>query len=117
MKFIIQQSSGECLPAGNYRAKFKGIEKKDRQDGTEMLLWKFETTKDKKELFGFTDADKPPTVKNKFGRWLAGLTGQPVAANVEVDPNHYLDCEYLCIVTPKQDGQGTKLESFSVIPE
>lgn len=116
MIFEIKNTGGESIPVGSYLTTFMCVERKERQDGSEMLVWRFHDTKNDREIVGFTDADKVPTPNNKLGRWLAALTGKPAVAGTKIDAGSYVGKKYLCMVGLKQDGQGTRLENFATIP-
>jgi hypothetical protein len=109
----IQRSQTEDTPAGTYQCQFVGISSIETSKG-KAHRWAFQS-KDGRAISGLSDANTPPTTKNKTGRWLAALSGQPLNAGVSVEPQNYVGKSYLVIVSPAENGR-TKLETFSAIP-
>jgi hypothetical protein len=111
MLFTIQ-SSKDFIKPGTYPATFQGIETIETEKGN-AYRWKF-LTDSGTTISGLSDADAPPTVKNKTGRWLCGLAKQPLTAGVAIDPDNFVGKRYLCVLTDDGKGQGNgRLELFS----
>ena len=113
MKFTIQESGGDGVPAGTYQAEFAEFNHELETSNGKAIRWAF-TTDDGRTVSGLSDRESPPTTKNKTGRWLAAISGKPLTAGVEVDPTDYIGQRYLLIVADKGNGIG-KLETFSKI--
>lgn len=113
MPLFTIQASNDFTPVGNYQTTFKGIENIETEHG-KAYRWLFET-KDGKTISVLADGEKPPTQKNKMGRFLSALSGQPLHAGVQVDPDAFVGKPYFVIVGHKDDGVGTKVDTFSPI--
>lgn len=111
MLFTITDSY-ESVPAGTYQATFNGLKATETQNG-KAYRWAFRTD-DGKEISGLSDAESPPTTRNKTGRWLCALATKPLQAGVQVDPDQYVGKRYFVIVTAHADNK-TKLETFSAL--
>ena len=61
-----------------------------------------------KTLSDISDRKKPASTKNKTGRYLAAISGQPLAAGVSINPEDYIGKKYLIVVGPEK-----KIETFS----
>ncbi len=109
----------EAIPAGNYQADFLGMKPVTLENnGSKVFRWEFKIVDGEhkgKTISELSDADKPPTVKNKTGRFLAQIANTPLAAGTKVDPDSFIGKRYLVIVFPKDQGK-TKIEAFSQIP-
>ncbi len=112
MLFTIQASTSDGVPAGTYRAKFKEVSPLTTKNGN-AYRWVFQAD-DGKTISALSDAENPPTTKNKTGRWLSALSGKPLTAGVSVNPTDYVGRNYLVIVSPAENGK-TKLETFSAL--
>lgn len=106
------QDSYESVPAGAHQAAFTGMKPTETTNG-KAYRWSFRTD-DGKEISGLSDAESPPTTRNKTGRWLCALSTKPLQAGVQVDPEQYVGKRYLVMVAAAPDNR-TKLETFSAI--
>lgn len=92
--------------------KFQGVELCETKSTTgKAYKWSF--ANDKQSVCGFCDNDKPPTTKNKFGRWLSALANKPIMAGSTINPDDYIGKLYGVVVEPNNDNTGTKLTTFS----
>jgi hypothetical protein len=112
MLFTITDSY-ENVPAGTYQATFSGMKETETANG-KAYRWAFKAD-DGRTISGLSDAEKPPTTKNKTGRWLCALGAKPLQAGTEVDPDSYIGKRYFVIVAAALDNK-TKLETFSPLP-
>lgn len=113
MPLFTIQASNDFTPVGAYQTTFTGLEPIETEHG-KAYRWLF-TTGDGKTISAIADGEKPPTQKNKMGRFLSALSRQPLQAGVSVDPDKYVGQKYLVIVSHKDDGVGTKVDTFSAI--
>ena len=110
--FVIKQGGEyEPVPAGAHNAIFKELKRIETQYGG-RYQWLFELN-DGRSISAFS-AVQAPTTKNKTGRFLAALSGKPLAAGTAVNPADYIGMEYMVIVVPSDNG-GTKLEMFNPV--
>ena len=113
--FTIGDSGYEPIPTGNYQGTFNGIEEITGNYGQDYK-WSF-TLDDGRNLTAFCPA-KSPTVKNKFGKFLAAIAKQPLKAGVVVNPEDYIGQRYMLIIQPHptpSNPDNTRLEMFSMI--
>lgn len=116
MLMTIVCSQFESVPVGAYRAKFVELSRCETMNGN-AYRWKFEIIEGEhagRIVSELSDADSPPTVKNKTGRFLAALATKSLAAGLQVDPESYIGKSYLVIVEPKEGGK-TKISTFTAI--
>jgi hypothetical protein len=109
----LQVSHGGA-PAGTYLAQFVGVDTTNSNDFGPGLRWKFIVTQG--ELVGRmlsrVTGDKP-TPANSCGKLLAGMLGQPLIVDKELDPDQFIGRSFLVVVAPSKTGQ-TRIEA--VIP-
>ena len=105
--------SYESVPAGIYQATFAGMKPQETANGN-AYRWSFRTDNGK-EISGLSDAESPPTPRNRTGRWLCALATKPLQAGVEVDPDSYIGKRYVVIFAAAAENK-TKLETFSALP-
>lgn len=105
--FNVSEGGFQEVKAGVYYAIFSRIESGEK-DGKKFFRWVF-TADDGKEFVGFSDTENP-TTNNKFGRWLCGLTGNPVAGTVNTDQHE--GKRYALIYQKNQNGK-VALYTFS----
>lgn len=114
MSYIIQSagsSNGEALPAGNYNAIFRGVEKFVSKDGDNLLRWKFDS--DGKTISDVTGSDSP-RVSNRLGKFLCNMANKSLVAGTEVeDPSVYVGRKYFLIVSAT--AKGNRIEAFSLM--
>ena len=109
--FTIQPSGGEQVPAGTYpNSIFQGIEEFESEKG-KLLRWKFKTP-DGKIATGITGSEKP-TEKNRLGKFLCALGGQPLKAGTQVNPDQYLGKSYFVMVSAND--KGPSVEMFALL--
>jgi hypothetical protein len=96
MQFTIQDSV-LSLPVGNYKLQFRGVEECETKVG---------------HSYKWTFANKPPSTKNKMGRWLSALANKPITAGTTINPDDYIGKTYLVIVEPNDNG-GTRINTFT----
>ena len=101
-------TAGGTVPAGTYSATFQGIESGENARGA-YHKWAFRTD-DGKTITAFSDGS-PPTTKNRTGRFLSALSGQPLTAGVEVNTDAFIGQRYTCVVVPHN--ATTRLETFT----
>jgi hypothetical protein len=100
------------VPAGNYVAKFKGIEPyqdKENKYG-EGLRWTWQV--EKGPHAGQTASritGCSPSPKNACGKILSGLLNRPVQPSEEVDINDFVGKSYLIVVGAAESG--TRVET------
>jgi hypothetical protein len=100
-----------------YRAEFVAVEQTETSKG-KAWRWKFKVTDPKasdKIVTELSDAESPPTPRNKTGRFLQALVGKPLAEGVSVNPDDYVGKPYMLVIENKPDGNGTKVTTFSAI--
>jgi len=100
--------SYESVPPGNYPATFLGMTQIDTQKG-KAYRWAFRTESGK-DISGLSDAERPPTTRNKSGKWLCALATKPIQAGASIDPEQYVNKRYLVIVNGD-----SKLETFTAL--
>jgi hypothetical protein len=113
MPLLTIKASNENIPAGSHKATFRGIEQIEvsRQAGKEPAWrWVFYDAANDRTITGISDYTKP-TTNNKFGRWLAALSGKPLSDGTAVNTDDYIGKEYVLIVVDK-DGK-TALNTFA----
>lgn len=113
MEFVIQESGGDGVPPGTYKASFSDFNAELETSNGKAIRWAFKTD-DGRTVSGISDRESPPTTKNKTGRWLAAISGKPLAAGTSVDPSEHIGKQYLLIVSDGGNGRG-RLETFSPI--
>ena len=109
MLFTINPSANEPIAPGTYHATFNGVTPLETSKG-HAYRWEF-VTNEGKIISGLSDATNPPTVKNKTGKWLCALSGKPLTAGVQVDPDLYKGKKYFLVVEAHESGG--KLNTFS----
>lgn len=109
MLLTIQAATNEAVAPGMYEATFVGVGPFDTAKG-KAWKWTFKT-KDGKLISEFSDANYPPTTKNKTGRWLAALANAPCQAGTNVNIPEYVGRNYMLIIVAKEGG--SKLETFT----
>lgn len=110
--FKIGPGKTESVPAGTYSdAVFRGIEEFESNKGEKLLRWKFEINGVQvNSISGQTD----PTVTNKFGKYLCGISGQPLAVGTEIgDPNDYIGRRYFVVVVANE--KGSQVDMFTQV--
>lgn len=85
------------MPIGSHKAKFSGVEEINNDYG-EGLEWHFGDFK--------TITQRTPTLRNRCGKMLGGLTGKALTNNQEIDPQEFIGKDYLVIIAPNEQGQG-----------
>jgi hypothetical protein len=116
----ITSSEYEGIPPGAYKATFGGLEEIETSNG-KAWRWRFSVSEtvsgDKthadKSVSELSDREKPPSTRNKTGRFLAGLAAKPLEAGVQVNPDEYVGRTYLLAVEPKEGG--SKIASFTLL--
>jgi hypothetical protein len=118
MLMTISSNSYESLPAGMYRGTFASVEADETSKG-KAWKWKFNVRDPKAEgktVCEFSDAEGPPTLRNKTGRFLQALAGKALAEGTGINPDDYVGKSYLLVIEPKPDKPGeTRLSTFSAI--
>jgi hypothetical protein len=117
MLMTISSNSYESLPAGLYRGTFASVEADETSKG-KAWKWKFHVNDPKasgKTVQEFSDAERPPTVRNKTGRFLMALAGKALSEGTGIDPDQYVGKTYMLVIEPRQDGNGTRLATFSAV--
>ena len=118
MKFTVQES-GQGVPVGLYQAVFEGIE--DVPENVEKgyksgFKFKFKVLDKEHEgaiasrILGGTR----PTTKNGLGKFLAEMTGVPLANGVDYDVEPCLGKPFTIVVKAGESG-GTRVDT--VIPK
>ena len=103
------------VPAGSYVAKFVGVEPSEPNQYGPCIRWNFEvvTGPHAGTKLGRPTGTKP-TIKNKCGQFLIGLSGKSVLGE-EIDLSQYVGKNYLIVVVNRPEG-GTSLDSVSMPP-
>ena len=107
----VEKGGYEPLPVGNYHATFEGLEELETQRG-KAYRWCFKIANGQ-TASELSDAETPPTVKNKTGRFLCALAKANLEKGVQVNPSDYIGKKYLLIVESK-DANDTKITTFSM---
>jgi len=94
----IKSAYAETKP-GQYPCTFTGIEEKVTSRG-KALRWTFKD-ENGNTISDLSDANAPPTPKNKTGTWLVALTGQQLTPDKPINTDDYVGKKYLVIVGPK----------------
>lgn len=110
MPLLTIKTSNEYVPVGTYKGTFQGLEEVTNDHGN-AWRWVFQLD-DGRTLTGISDRDKPPTPKNKTGRWLSALSKKPLSDGVSVDTDAFVGKTYLLIVADNGN-ERTKLDTFS----
>ncbi len=106
-------SGGQSIPVGMYRATFAGVE--DTEPHAEYgrgVRFKFKVVggeHDGAEATVICGVEKPPTPKNRLGRVLGGLAGDPVQPGQTVDVAAFVGKTYLVQVEDAPSGTGTRV--------
>ena len=102
-----------CLPPGSYECTFEGVEEVTHEKYGAGWKWVFEVIKGPHEGQQCVRTTKPePTPKNSCGKFLAALAGKPPAADLEIDTDDFVGQTYSVMVSPSQDGDATRVETF-----
>lgn len=86
---------------GVYYGFLKKIEKGTSKEDSEFLKWYFES--EEGEWYTAITDSEDPTTKNKFGRFLCGLKGSPLAG--DVNPDDYIGKRYALVYTLNRNGK------------
>ena len=103
-----------CLPIGAYLAEFVGVEVSNHPEYGDGLKWTFavsEGPQQGREAYRTTKTQ--PTPKNSCGKFLAALKGERASIDLEVDPDDFAGQTYNILVTESQNGESTRIESFT----
>ena len=107
-EFTIGESNYSPLSDGEYTAEFGGIEQVQTVHGlsNKFVFEIQEEGEHKGEIFNAFCDSKPPTIKNKLGRYLAFLAHASLTSGIVVKPSNYIGKQYLLFI------EGGKLASF-----
>jgi hypothetical protein len=103
------------VPTGSYVAKFAGVEQRDHAQYGPGLLWQFEIVSGPNagaKATGMTGT--VPTTQNKCGKFLAGVTGKPLAVGESIDLTPFVGTRYLIVV--EQAEKGSRIVSITAPP-
>ena len=95
-------------PVGMHNGSFNGITAITTSKG-KAYRWEFKLDSGM-TISVLSDGESPPTARNKSGKFIMALTGQPLVEDVPVDVNSFIGKRYAIIVVP--DGDKTKIETF-----
>ena len=103
-----------CLPIGNYKCRFKGIEVVEHEEYGAGWKWCFEVAAGEEQGLMCYRTTKPiATPGNSCGKFLAALKGQTPSDGLKVDPDEFKGKSYVCMVQAASAGSGsTRVESF-----
>lgn len=109
MAEVLISQGFEKILAGYYPAIFTEIKEKETINGL-CFRWEFKIIADGKVVSGLAgEPGKGATIKSKYGRWLCGIAGKPLAEG-SVDPVAYIGKPYMVIVDDKGNvSQFTKM--------
>jgi hypothetical protein len=110
-QFKIESGS---VPAGNYRAKFLGVEEQPANVAKNYaagLRWKWEILDGPQaKQVASRITGKSPTPANGCGKVISGLLGQPLTPGLAVDLGGCVGKTYLIVVQASPSGTGTRVE-------
>ena len=117
MEFLISNGVSS-VPAGVYRATYISVEETDpHPEYGRGVRFRFKVTSgeyDGQEASVICGIEKPPTPKNRLGKILGGLAGNPVQPGQSINAELFIGKSYMIQVGPAPSGTGTRIET--VIP-
>jgi hypothetical protein len=112
MEFQVS-SGGSSVPVGMYKAVFAGVEvTPDHPEYGKGCKFTFKVNggdHDNEEATVICGMEKPASPKNRLGRVLGGLAGNPVQAGQRVTVDQYVGKVYLIQVETAPSGTGTRI--------
>jgi hypothetical protein len=104
-------AGGSAVPAGNYKARFLGVEPSHHEEYGDGLLWRFEVISGEfaNQQPTRITTDKP-TLKNAAGRMIGQLTGANLTAGAKIDIGSAVGKEFLIRVEATPSGS-TRVDS------
>lgn len=104
-------STGGGPPAGNYKAKFVGVEKTTHEEYGDGLRWSWEVIDGpQKGAIASRTTSPKPTTGNAAGKLLAAMTGATLAGGSKVSLADCVGKTFLIAVAPTKSG-GTRVET------
>jgi hypothetical protein len=111
MKMTIQAG----VPEGTYPAIFRGCETTTTALG-DGVRWNFSIKGGQFDGQGVSSVSSDrPTMKNRAGRIVAGMIGQPLTPAMQIDTSDFIGRTFLVIVR-RSDNGGTFVESVAALP-
>jgi hypothetical protein len=111
MKLTIQAG----VPEGTYTATFQGCETTTTSLG-DGVRWNFSINGGPFDGQGVSSvSSNRPTMKNRAGRIVAGMTGEPLTPAKQIDTATFVGKRFLVIVR-RSEGGGTFVESVAGMP-
>ena len=112
MEFQVS-SGGSSVPIGMYRATFAGHEATPNHPeygrGVKFIFKVTGGDHDGEDATVICGMEKPASPKNRLGRILGGLAGNPVQAGQTVTVDQYVGKVYLIQVEAAPSGTGTRI--------
>ena len=110
--FSFEITQGGGPPAGNYKAKFVGVEQHDHEQYGPGLRWKWEITEGPQAGVIASRITSPnPTTGNAAGKLIAGMTGQTLAGGQNISVKECVGQPFMLSVQQTKSGSGTRVES------
>jgi len=115
MLLKMQKSTDFEIPTGIYKTKFTNLESIETIKGS-AYRWIFDVIEGEhagRVISGLSDGGRPPTPKNKTGRWLNALSGGALGENMEINTNDYIAQKYMVVVEATENGN--RMTTFSKV--
>jgi hypothetical protein len=110
VEFEISQGGGP--PAGNYKARFVGVEQTTHEEYGDGLRWKWEVVDGPQAGVIATRTTSPkPTTGNAAGKLIAAMTGATLAGGQKASVRDCVGKTFLISVQATKSGTGTRVET------